>query len=202
MAAASELLHLASASPRRRDILAALGIRHSWAGVDIDETPLPGEPPDRLAGRLATAKARAARERGRASRFLLAADTVVALGGRVFGKPASRDEGLDMLAALSGRRHEVVTAVTLSADGRERAALSVTGVRFRAIRAAEAQAYWETGEPAGKAGAYAIQGRGGIFVESLSGSYTGVVGLPVFETAALLEAAGFDLLAAAGEGGG
>ena len=195
---APELLHLASASPRRRDILSALGIRHSWAGVDIDETPEPGESPARLAGRLATAKAQVARARGQEAPFVLAADTVVALGKRMFGKPRSREEALAMLAELSGRSHEVLTAVTLSAGGRELSAMSSTTVRFRVIGAAEARAYWRTGEPAGKAGAYAVQGRGGIFVESLSGSYSGVVGLPVFETAALLDEAGFELLGAAG----
>lgn len=202
MPSASPLLHLASASPRRRDILAALGIRHSWAGVDVDESPLPDESPERLARRLATSKARAARERGEAAPFLLAADTVVALGDRVFGKPESGEEALEMLAQLSGRSHHVLTAVTLSVGDRELTAMSSTRVRFRVIAAAEARAYWHTGEPAGKAGAYAIQGLGGIFVESLSGSHSGVVGLPVFETAALLGQAGFDLLRSTGTKGG
>jgi septum formation protein len=192
--AATDSLHLASASPRRRQILAALGLEHTWSGVDIDETPRAGEAPDRLARRLASAKASAARERGQSARFVLAADTVVALGGQMFGKPASREEALEMLALLSGRSHEVLTAVALSADGRELSALSVTTVKFREIDAAEASAYWETGEPRGKAGAYAVQGKAGIFVESLTGSYSGVVGLPVFETAGLLRQAGFALI--------
>lgn len=187
-------LHLASASPRRRQILTALGIEHSWSGVGVDETPGADEAPDRLAMRLASAKASTARARGQSARFVLAADTVVALGGRLFGKPDSRDEALEMLSLLSGRSHEVLTAVALSADGRERSAMSVTTVKFREIDAAEARAYWETGEPLGKAGAYAIQGRAGIFVESLTGSYSGVVGLPVYETAELLRQAGFDVM--------
>lgn len=190
-------LHLASASPRRRDLLAALGIVHSWAGVDIDETPRPGETPEALAGRLASAKAAAARRRGETARLVLAADTVVALGGRVLGKPASRDDALGMLGLLSGCNHEVLTAVVLSVDGQELQATSATTVRFRVVEPAEARAYWDTGEPAGKAGAYAIQGRGGIFVASLSGSYSGVVGLPMFETAALLRRAGLDVMRAA-----
>lgn len=194
MTSAPDSLHLASSSPRRRQILAALGIEHTWSGVDIDETPRAGEAPDRLAGRLAAAKAQAARERGESARFVLAADTVVALGARIFGKPASREEALEMLSVLSGRHHEVLTAIALLADGRERSAMSVTTVRFREIGASEARAYWETGEPRGKAGAYAIQGKGGIFVESLTGSYSGVVGLPAFETAELLRQAGFDLM--------
>lgn len=194
MASAPESLHLASASPRRRQILTALGIEHTWSGVDIDETPRAGEAPDGLARRLASAKAAAARGRGQSARFVLAADTVVVLGARLFGKPGSREEALEMLSLLSGRSHEVLTAVALSADGSERSAMSVTTVKFREIEAIEARAYWETGEPLGKAGAYAIQGKAGIFVESLSGSYSGVVGLPVFETGELLRQAGFDLM--------
>lgn len=197
-----EMLHLASASPRRRQILSALGISHTFCGVEIDETPRAGETPETLARRLASAKASVARQRGQMARMVLAADTVVALDNRIFGKPGSRDDALDMLSRLSGRSHEVLTAVTLLADGHERSALSVTTVRFRAIDPAEARAYWETGEPRGKAGAYAIQGRGGIFVESLAGSYSGVVGLPVFETAALLRQAGFDLMQAGSAGKG
>jgi len=192
--AALQSLHLASASARRHQILAALGIEHSWSGVDIDETPRSGETPHGLARRLAAAKVSAARERGQAARFVLAADTVVALGARIFGKPASQEDALEMLSLLSGRSHEVLTAIALSADSRVLSAMSNTMVTFRAIDAAEARAYWETGEPRGKAGAYAVQGRGGIFVESLTGSYSGVVGLPVFETAALLRRAGFDLM--------
>lgn len=194
--AAPELLHLASASPRRRQILTALGIAHTWSGVDIDESPRAGEAPLALARRLASAKASAARAGGESARFVLAADTVVALGRRIFGKPASREEALEMISLLSGRSHEVLTGVALSADGRERSTMSVTTVKFREIDPGEARAYWETGEPRGKAGAYAIQGRAGIFVESLSGSYSGVVGLPVFETGELLRQAGFDLIRA------
>jgi len=139
MAPAPESLHLASASPRRRQILTALGIEHTWSGVDIDETPQTGEAPDRLATRLASAKAAAARARGQSARFVLAADTVVALGARVFGKPGSREEALEMLSLLSGRSHEVLTAVALSAAGRELSAMSVTTVKFREIEAIEAR---------------------------------------------------------------
>lgn len=188
------VLHLASASARRRDILMALGLRFTWAGVDIDETPLDGELPDRLARRLAVGKMRAARDRGVRAPVILGADTVVALDNRLFGKPASRDDAFDMLLQLSGRVHRVVTAVAVAVAGRELTALSATDVRFREIHAREARAYRDTGEAAGKAGAYAIQGLGGLFVESLSGSYTGVVGLPVFETASLLQQAGIKML--------
>lgn len=192
---AARRLHLASGSPRRREILDALGVPHTFGGADIDETPRPGEGPDRLARRLAVEKAHAARPPGGPEMLVLAADTVVSLGDELFGKPESEAEGLYMLARLSGRAHAVRTAVVLLDRGRERTALSVSEVRFRPIPADEARAYWRTGEPLGKAGAYAIQGLGGIFVAALSGSHSGVMGLPVFETAALLRQAGFDLLA-------
>ncbi len=189
------LLHLASASPRRREILAAIGVPHSSAGVDLDETPAAGEQPADLALRLALAKARAALAAGREERVILGADTVVSLAGELFGKPASEEEGIYMLSRLSGRVHAVHTAVAVLAGGRELSAVSASEVRFRAIAAREARAYWATGEPAGKAGGYAVQGRGGIFVARLCGSYSGVMGLPVFETAALLQQAGIDVLA-------
>ena len=188
------VLHLASASPRRRDILTAMGVRFSHAGVDIDETPAPGEAVADMVQRVTRAKALAAEQSGKLTIPVLAADTVVALGDRIFGKPASKEQALDMLGSLSGQAHRVLTAVALLSDGQLQTALSVTQVAFREIRPDEALAYWQSGEPQGKAGAYAIQGRGGIFVESLAGSYSGVVGLPVFETAGLLTAAGINVL--------
>lgn len=188
-------LHLASASPRRREILAALGVRHSYAGADIDETPAAGEPPAEVALRLALGKARAAREAGREEPAILGADTVVSLGGELFGKPVSEEEAIYMLSRLSGRVHAVHTAVAVLDGGRELTAVSASEVRFREIAPGEARAYWATGEPAGKAGGYGIQGRGGIFVASLAGSHSGVMGLPVFETAALLAQAGIEVLA-------
>lgn len=194
-------LHLASASPRRREILTSMGVPHSFGGTEVDETPQPGEAARDLVRRLAMAKARAARAaRLSAAPVILAADTVVSLDGRVFGKPASRDDALQMLSCLSGRAHTVQTAVALLADGRELSAVSRSEVRFRDIDPFEARAYWETGEPADKAGAYAIQGRGGIFVESLTGSHSGVMGLPVFETAQLLKEAGIEVLGSDGSG--
>jgi septum formation protein len=189
------LLHLASASPRRREILAAIGVRHTCAGVGIDETPVPGEQPYELALRLALGKAKAAVAAGREAPVILGADTVVSLEGELFGKPASEEEGIYMLSRLSGRVHAVHTAVALLTGGRELSAVSASRVRFRDVAPGEARAYWASGEPGGKAGGYAIQGRGGIFVAALTGSYSGVMGLPVFETAALLEQAGIDVLA-------
>ena len=188
-------LHLASSSARRKDILTALGVRFTCAGVDIDETPLPGEAVTELVDRLAAAKVAAASVDHGCS--VLGADTAVQIGDRILGKPASRDDALDMLAALSGRTHRVVTAVALSSDRGLLHARSTSTVSFRDLTREEALAYWQCGEPAGKAGAYAVQGLGGLFVSNLSGSYSGVVGLPVFETAALLKQAGIDLLVTA-----
>ncbi len=176
-------------------------MRHTWAGVDIDESPEVGETPADLALRLAVCKVRTARNRGSSSGVILGADTVVSLDDRIFGKPESRDDALGMLLQLSGRLHVVRTAVAVSVHDKEFTALSSTEVRFRRFTAHEARAYWASGEPAGKAGAYAVQGLGGIFVESLTGSYSGVVGLPVFETAILLRQAGVDLLPAIPERG-
>jgi septum formation protein len=188
------VLHLASASPRRRDILTSMGVAFSHGGVDIDETPAPGEDVADMVQRVTRAKALAAEQNGEIAIPVLAADTAVALGDRIFGKPASKEQALDMLGSLSGQAHRVLTAVALLSGGELQTALSVTQVTFREIRPDEALAYWQSGEPRGKAGAYAIQGRGGIFVESLAGSYSGVVGLPVFETAGLLTAAGINVL--------
>ena len=188
------VIHLASASARRREILTALNLPFSYAGVDIDESPHANENAAELVLRLAVAKAQAAGRQPEAVP-VLGADTVVALGGRVFGKPQSEREALEMLACLSGRTHEVLTGVALVAGGDPRTTLSRTEVQFRDIDPDEARVYWQSGEPAGKAGAYAVQGLAGVFVRSLRGSYSGVVGLPVFETAALLKTVGLDVLA-------
>ena len=187
-------LHLASASQRRRDILRALGLTFSYGGEQLDEARHAGEGAADMVVRLAAEKAAAA-SRHKPQCVVLGADTAVVLDGEVFGKPASRDEALDMLGRLAGRRHEVLTGVAVLADGRPHTALSTTSVRFRAISRAEAIAYWDSGEARDKAGAYAIQGRAGVFAAELDGSYSGVVGLPVFETAELLAAAGIDVLA-------
>lgn len=192
-------LHLASSSARRVDILNALGIPFTAAGVDIDETPLVGEDVQTMALRLAEAKARVAAA-GREG-AVLGADTAVALKSRIFGKPRSEAHALEMLSALSNRTHEVLTAVALICGDRLLTDVSVTQVSFRQISTAEARDYWRSGEPKGKAGAYAIQGAGGVFVEKISGSYSGVVGLPVFETARLFERAGLPFKRPSGEDG-
>jgi septum formation protein len=158
-------------------------------GADIDETSLPGETPRDYVTRLAREKALAIR-RGGQQLPVLAADTTVVVGDKVFGKPRDQAQAVEMLGELSGRTHEVLTAVAL-ADARGVAArLSSSTVRFRTVSREECLAYWETGEPRDKAGGYAIQGLGAVFIESLSGSYSGVMGLPLFETGELLWAAG------------
>jgi septum formation protein len=183
------VLCLASASPRRRALLAQIGVAHVVRTADIDEAPLAQETPRDYVARVAAAKACAIR-RADAGLPVLAADTIVVIDGTMFGKPDDRAHGLAMLASLSGRSHEVLSAVAL-ADARGVAiAVSASAVRFRTLSADECQAYWDSGEPHDKAGAYAIQGLAAAFIESLNGSYSGVMGLPLFETAALLRAAG------------
>jgi len=192
---AAPRLILASASPRRRELLAQIGIAHRVEAADVDERLLPGETPEAGAARLALAKAEAVRGRAPAAAGLpiLGADTLVVLDGQALGKPRDRAEGLDMLARLSGRTHRVVSAVALLGAAEAASRVSVSEVRFRALTAAECAAYWDTGEPCDKAGAYAIQGLGAVFIAELRGSYSGVMGLPLFETAELLAAAGVPL---------
>lgn len=181
---------LASASPRRRELLEQIGVAHDVLPVDVDETPGAGEEPAALAARLALTKALEGRRRDGGGRPVIGSDTVVALAGQSFGKPQDRADAVRMLQALGGREHEVITAVALAPAGHgfAREAVCVTRVRMRPITAEEAGAYWDTGEPAGKAGAYAIQGRGALFIEHIAGSYSGVMGLPLYETAQLLQA--------------
>jgi septum formation protein len=184
---------LASASQRRSQLLRQIGVRHRVVGADIDETPAPGEMPADYVQRLAAGKAAAVlAQLGEPAGPVLAADTTVALDGRIFGKPADEAEGVEMLGALAGRTHAVHTAVALWQCGRLRQALDTSYVTFRAIDLPERRRYWASGEPAGKAGGYAIQGLGAVFVTRLEGSFSGVMGLPLFETAVLLDAAGVE----------
>ncbi len=187
-----ESIILASASARRGLLLDQIGVRHEPRAMDVDERPRPGEPPDAYVMRIARDKAAAAVRALRTGdqRPVLAADTTVALGSRIFGKPADEADGVAMLQALAGQSHEVLTAVVLVHAGTEHTALNRSQVRFRALSVDECRRYWATGEAAGKAGGYAIQGRAAVFIESLEGSFSGVMGLPLFETAALLDAAG------------
>lgn len=188
----SPTLILASTSPRRREILAALGLDFTVVPVDVDESPQEGETPGDMALRLAVAKARAAEAHGNS--IALGADTIVAIDGHALGKPIDKADCLAMLERLSGRGHKVLTGVALHGAQGTRTALSETDVYFREISRDEALAYWQSGEPCDKAGAYAVQGLGGVFVERIEGSYSGVVGLPVFETATLLANAGLGVV--------
>ncbi|MDJ0940787.1 MAG: Maf family protein [Woeseiaceae bacterium] len=185
-------LILASSSPRRREILTALGLAFDTRVTDVDETPLETETPVAMVLRLAEAKALAAAPGD--NEVVVGADTAVILGEQAFGKPVNEADALGMLAALSGRVHRVATGVAVATAAGVATAVSETDVRFREIHPDEARRYWHSGEPRGKAGAYAIQGLGGAFVEAIMGSYTGVVGLPVYETARLLAAAGLEVL--------
>ncbi|HTP38619.1 MAG TPA: Maf family protein [Steroidobacteraceae bacterium] len=183
---------LASSSPRRRELLTQIGVRHRVVPADIDETLRSGEAPEDYVLRLAREKAERVWQQSSAAPRLpvLGADTAVVQDGIVFGKPAHRAAALAMLGRLSGRAHQVLSAVALVGEHGSDARLSLSTVRFRPLAPAECAAYWDSGEPRDKAGAYAIQGRGAEFIEYLAGSYSGVMGLPLFETAALLRAAG------------
>lgn len=187
-----DFVYLASASPRRSELLRQIGVPFEVRPAHIKEQPLPGEQPARYVARLAAAKAEAVwpalAEAER--RPVLAADTAVVLDGAVLGKPRDAAHAAQMLERLSGRTHAVLTAVALHADTGVEARLCTSEVRFRATTAAERRAYCATDEPFDKAGGYGIQGRAAVFVEELRGSYSNVVGLPLFETASLLTRCG------------
>jgi septum formation protein len=180
-------VRLASASPRRRALLAQIGLACEVLPADVDERVRPGEAPGDYVRRLALAKARAARaQAGNGGAPVLAADTAVVIGGEILGKPASEADGARMLRRLSGATHQVLTAVAVISARGESLALSASEVEFRELTDAEIAAYWRSGEPVDKAGGYAVQGLGAVFIRALRGSFSGVVGLPLFETAALL----------------
>jgi septum formation protein len=185
-------LILASASPRRLELLARLGVvPDAVLPTEIDETPHRSEPADRYACRMASEKAAAATETGS---LVLAADTVVAAGRRILPKTESEEEAKAALTLLSGRRHRVHSAVAVTdSAGVTRMRLSTSLVAFKPLSAEEIQAYLDSGEWRGKAGGYAIQGRAEALVRRLSGSHSGVMGLPLYETRALLRAAGYPL---------
>jgi septum formation protein len=187
-----DFIYLASGSPRRRELLQQIGVPFRVVATAVDEAVLRGEAPRAYVTRLAAAKADAGWQSGRDATDppVLAADTAVVLDGKILGKPADREDAESMLRQLSGRTHEVLTAIALRTASGLQSRISRSEVTFRSIAADEAQAYWETGEPSDKAGAYAIQGRAAIFVADLRGSYSGVMGLPLFETAELLSDAG------------
>jgi len=179
---------LASASPRRSELLRQVGIAHEVRPVDVDESVRPGEAPSAYVLRLAEAKAAALWQRLEpGARWpVLAADTTVALEGEIFGKPGSLAEVRAMLGRLSGRTHEVHTAVALLHAGGSGARVSSSSVSLRELSRAEIDWYWSTGEPADKAGGYAVQGRAAAFISHIAGSYSGIMGLPLYETWELL----------------
>ncbi|SFW77896.1 MULTISPECIES: Maf family protein [Pseudomonas] len=181
-------LYLASGSPRRRELLTQIGVPFTAIGADIDETPLDHEPPSAYVERLARGKAEAGRralDTG-VDGCVLGADTAVVLEGRILGKPVDQADALSMLLSLSGRNHEVLTAIAVLDGSRCESRVVRSQVRFRPITEQEAMAYWASGEPRDKAGSYGIQGLGAVFVAGLEGSYSAVVGLPLCETAELL----------------
>ncbi len=184
---------LASRSPRRRALLRQIGVRYRTVAVAVDEARQPGEAPEQHVVRLAAAKAAAGRAHS-PGLPVLGADTVVVIDGDVLGKPQGKDEALAMLARLSARSHRVLSAVAAAVAGAEPALrLSTSTVWFRPFSAREREAYWRTGEPRDKAGAYAVQGLAATFVTRLDGSYSGVMGLPLFETAELLRGCGVEI---------
>lgn len=178
--------HLASASPRRQELLSQLGLHFDVRPADIIEQALPNETPADYACRVALEKARAAQSKLNDGLPVMGADTDVVLDGRILGKPRDRDDALAILASLSNREHEVYSSVAMVQGARAEVLLSVTKVQFSLITPAAAALYWATGEPADKAGAYGIQGLGAQFVKGINGSYSGVVGLPLYETTELL----------------
>ncbi|MGV3569475.1 MAG: Maf family protein [Ramlibacter sp.] len=196
----SDFLYLASQSPRRRQLLEQLGIRHELLLPDADEDSealeavRPGEPPLAYVRRVTALKLDAAvarlRRRGLPPAPVLCSDTTVALGRTIYGKPADAADASRMLRELSGATHRVLTAVAVQAGRRRLQAVSDSRVSFAALTPAQVRAYVATGEPMGKAGAYAVQGRAAAHITRIAGSYTGIMGLPLYETAQLLKEAG------------
>ena len=183
---------LASASPRRKELLEQIKVTYKVHPVDLDETPLPNETPLDYVQRLAAEKSAACRAQLKTEIPVLAADTAVILGNVIMGKPKNQADALAMLTQLSGKTHQVYSAISLR--GREHSqAVSITEVTFRRLTEREMLDYWRSGEPVDKVGSYAIQGMGGVFVESIKGSFSGVVGLPLFELAELLSKQGIEL---------
>lgn len=191
-------IYLASRSPRRRELLKQIGVsfevllfrEHGLRGRDMDESPRPAESPDAYVTRIAKEKAEAGWQRvvqrSLPRHPVLAADTSVCLRDKIYGKPADRADAIGMLRELSGREHRVLTAVVLCYEGHDDTVLNENVVRFRDLEETEIAQYVDTGEPFDKAGGYAIQGRAAAFIPEILGSYTGVMGLPLYETASLL----------------
>jgi septum formation protein len=184
------MIYLASASPRRQELLRQLGIAFEAMPSHLHEARAPGESPEQYVARVALDKARHVagqlRERGLPAHPVLGADTEVVLEGEILGKPKDRDHGLAMLKRLAGRTHEVLTGIAVLHQGREHAALSRSRVTFAPLDEAEIRRYWDSGEPADKAGGYAVQGKAAAFIARIEGSYSGIMGLPLYELAQAL----------------
>jgi septum formation protein len=181
-------LILASASPRRAEILQQIGVDFQIAPADIDETPTRQELPVDYVQRMAQEKMQhVINSIAGSSTVVLGADTSVVLGCKIYGKPKNREDGMTMLADLSGKTHQVLTAIAMGNKQNCMLKLSITDVKFRDLEPKECLDYWNTGEPEDKSGGYAIQGLGAVFVETISGSFSGVVGLPIEQTAHLLK---------------
>lgn len=191
---------LASASPRRRELLDQIAVSYIVQPADIDETPKNAEGAEDYVVRIAAEKSAACQKISISELPILAADTSVVIDGTILGKPEDERHAIEMLQLLSGKKHNVYSAVSFRSAARSghnifhHQALSITEVNFRKIQLKEIKAYWKTGEPQGKAGAYAIQGLGSVFVESIKGSFSGVVGLPLFETVELLSKQGVKVI--------
>lgn len=179
-------LYLASASPRRSALLTQIGVAHHQFACDIDEQVLAGESAQMYVERVTRSKVQAGQKQVAAEAVVLAADTVVVLEGRILGKPADQQQAASMLRSLSGRSHQVMTAVAVASGTRCELLRVDTTVFFRPLSEAEIAAYWATGEPSDKAGSYGIQGLASVFVQRIEGSYSAVVGLPLSETAGML----------------
>jgi len=185
---------LASASPRRQELLKQIKIAHQVQIVEIDETPKPNENPADYVQRLAFEKATACRKKFNPKLPILAADTSVIFNHKILGKPENESDAKAMLQQLSGNTHEVFTAIALFGKS-QHTALSITQVTFKTLTDSQIHAYWQSGEPIDKAGSYAIQGIASAFIEKINGSFSGVMGLPLFETAQLLALEGIEVLA-------
>ncbi len=184
------MIYLASNSPRRQELLQQIGIPFQQLSVSIDESKRDTECPEQYVVRMAREKAAAGRALAASANPVLSADTSVVIDENCLGKPVDEAHALQMLRQLSGREHQVLSAVAIEHNGETVYRLSVTDVVFRPLLDQELKRYWRSGEPVDKAGAYAIQGRAAAFVERISGSYSGVVGLPLYETEQLLRQVG------------
>ena len=184
---------LASSSPRRRELLDQIQVSYEVLPVNIDESHIPGEVAEHFVKRLAAEKAQAGYHQ-KPHRLTLGSDTIVVIGLNILGKPENKAQAVEMLSLLSGNTHQVMTAVAVHSKQYKACVLSVSDVEFAELTDQQIDAYWETGEPKDKAGAYGVQGIAAQFIKKINGSYSGIMGLPLFETAQLLKESGIKLL--------